>query len=685
MNTPLTCHFLIDSPGSGKSTLAAQMSQIISGSQIISTDQIRAQLYGDAATQGNWAEIESVVLTEIKEAITKKNPVIYDATNAKRVWRMGLLQKIAVSDVQWIAWYLKTPRQICKTWNTQRGRQVPSEVLDDFFQSLKHFPPLAAEGFTTVYELNPAQSKDLVGEVKSKINQLSRSVINRTNRTRHRQTTLHPYSQLLDFDRLMHLISLLVRYPGMGNFQATAPELLKQLIGQEAQFSSDIAEICTILQQQCGAIYANPTAVTADLEWLEENGFLNPTTTNQELAIAQVNEIETATHPYSDREPFKRLLTTIRFIIQHPFQWDSEQGSLGSLVSEMQKQGLSEEDWTDALRKDIERVLKPFRILPDFPLKRGYFLGTGILSASQLTKVFTVLQSQAKNLQDPIALDILEIFGERMNQSQLSTQLIYPVRAICNRTIVDLKLLPQSALAKNVEKLEEEIEQGQLLELKRFSGVGRFTDDRDEFFRVYPLQIVFHNIGWYLGYEIAEGENKGLLQFERLDRLFRGYIQSLKRTRREQEKALHRLQSLYQACGGLYLGRSIADQRQFLSKASANRDAVCITVELWFNDYTFRFVSEGTQRFPIAQMKMSSKLSGNSTPKHKSSLFCLPKTPDPQHPNRFQVKLPRWSLEDLDLRRWILGFSSQVKVVAPPELVEQIQTIGKVIAHLYDQ
>ena len=74
MNSPLTCHFLIGSPGSGKSTLAAQMIQSISSSQIISTDQIRAQLYGDAATQGNWAEIESVVLTEIKEAITKKIP-----------------------------------------------------------------------------------------------------------------------------------------------------------------------------------------------------------------------------------------------------------------------------------------------------------------------------------------------------------------------------------------------------------------------------------------------------------------------------------------------------------------------------------------------------------------------------------------------------------------------------------
>ena len=685
MNSPLTCHFLIGSPGSGKSTLAAQVSQIISSSRVISTAQIRAQLYGDAAIQGSWAEVEQIVLTEIKDAIAQRNPVIYDATNANRAWRMGLLQKIAEPDIQWIAWYLKTPRQICQSWNTQRGRQVPPEVLDEFFQSLKYFPPLAAEGFTTVYEFNPAQSKDLVGEVRSKINQLSRSVINRTNRTLHRQITLHPYSQLVDFDRLLHLISLLVRYPGIGNFQATNPELLNQLIGQESQFSTDIAEICAILQRQCGAIYADSIAVAADLEWLEENGFLSPTATNQELAITEVDKIKTATHPYSDLEPFKRLLTTIRFIVQHPFQWDSKQGSLGSLVLEMQKQGLIDGDWTDALRKDIERVLKPFRILPDFPLKRGYFMGTGILSALQLTKVFTVLQSQAKNLQDPIALDILEIFGERMNQSQLSTQLIYPVRAIYNRTIVDLQLLPQSALARNIEKLEEEIKQGQLLELKRFSGVGRFTDDRDEFFRVYPLQIVFHNIGWYLGYEVAERENKGLLQFERLDRLFRGYAQSFQRDRREQEKSLYRLQSLYQACGGLYLGRSAAGQRQFLSKASANRDSVCMTVELWFNDHTFRFVSEGTQRFPIAQMKMSPKLSGNSTPKYQSSLFSLSKTPDPQHPNRFQVKLPRWSLEDLDLRRWILGFGNQVKVVAPPELVEQIQAIGAAIAHLYEQ
>jgi WYL domain len=175
------------------------------------------------------------------------------------------------------------------------------------------------------------------------------------------------------------------------------------------------------------------------------------------------------------------------------------------------------------------------------------------------------------------------------------------------------------------------------------------------------------------------------MQFERLDRLFRGYAQSLKRDRRDQEKALHKLQALYHACGGLHLGQSAIDQRHFLSKAPANRDSVCITVELWFTDYIFRFISEGTQRFPIAQMKMSPKLTGSNPSKAQNSLFSLSKTPDPDHPNRFQVKLPRWSLQDIDLRRWILGFGNHAKVVAPSELVEQIRGVGMAIVRLYEE
>lgn len=165
------------------------MSQSIHNSRIISTDQVRERLYGNGSIQGNWAEVERVVLKEIQEAIAQQQPVIYDATNAKRVWRMSLLQKVADLKAQWIAWHLKTPRQFCQSWNMQRGRQVPPEVLDELFQSLKNFPPLAAEGFVGVYELTPAQSNDVIGEVKSKINQLSRSITNRANRTQHSHLT----------------------------------------------------------------------------------------------------------------------------------------------------------------------------------------------------------------------------------------------------------------------------------------------------------------------------------------------------------------------------------------------------------------------------------------------------------------------------------------------------------------
>ena len=102
-----------------------------------------------------------------------------------------------------------------------------------------------------------------------------------------------------------------------------------------------------------------------------------------------------------------------------------------------------------------------------------------------------------------MALSILDTLKERLKRSQHDLDNLYPVRAIANRTIVNSDLLPSSAMVRTLDQLEAEIEGGYLLELKRFAGGGRFTDEPDQFFKVWPLQIVFHNIGWYLGYEIA--------------------------------------------------------------------------------------------------------------------------------------------------------------------------------------
>jgi predicted kinase len=54
MVTPmLRCHLLIGPPASGKTTLAAVLAELVGG-QVLSTDAIRTELYGDAAIQGAW-------------------------------------------------------------------------------------------------------------------------------------------------------------------------------------------------------------------------------------------------------------------------------------------------------------------------------------------------------------------------------------------------------------------------------------------------------------------------------------------------------------------------------------------------------------------------------------------------------------------------------------------------------
>ncbi|MBU6229001.1 MAG: hypothetical protein KGQ93_04850 [Cyanobacteria bacterium REEB459] len=168
---------------------------------------------------------------------------------------------------------------------------------------------------------------------------------------------------------------------------------------------------------------------------------------------------------------------------------------------------------------------------------------------------------------------------------------------------------------------------------------------------------MFHTIAWHSGYEIATGPEAGLLQFERIDRLFRGHPPPNQRSQTVHRQALQRLQPLYLASGG------------------------GLMLELWFADGIFAFISKGTQRFPREQLKMSPRLTPGPSP--AQSLFCLSKSPDPRHPDRFQVQLPLWAREDRNLWRWILGFEDGVRVVAPEMMVEKTKTAVAAIFGLY--
>ncbi|MEA5575945.1 WYL domain-containing protein [Anabaena sp. UHCC 0451] len=696
MSNPPICHFLIGVPGSGKSTFAANLAKL-GNYRVISTDAIRGQLYSDATIQGEWIEIEAKVISAVVTAITEGVSVIYDATNAKRVWRLDLLQKLnlAVSTpVLWMGWYLQTPIEICKHWNQQRSRQVPDVIIDKMSESLQDFPPIAAEGFAIIKEVDVTAAKFDFQQISTHVQQLDKTLINRSNR--NSQMTFHAYSKLLDFERLIYLISLIINYPGIGNLTETQPNLIVNIFGNVPDFPTALSEITGFMMQLHGQIYADEKAIANDLLWLQKNAIIGvntisspPHTPIYPGDYVGNSSSNLVTHPYSDLPAFQRLIHTIRLILHHPFLVNTGKGSLKTLVSVMQEQGIIDVNNSNifktvlnSVRKDIEKILKPYKILPDFSMRDGYFAGTAILSTLELTQVFQVLQSQAQSLNDPIALEIYEKFATRMEKSKLGVSEVYPVRAIANRSMIDPEYLPAESLARNLQQVEEAIINGQLLELNRFPGGGKFILDEESFFLVFPLQIVFSNYAWYLGYELVEGKDDGLLRFERLDRLFIGKPQTKTRSQLEQEAALKSLKKLSEASGGIFLGYNSQDQKQFLAGNKKARSQVCVTVELWFSDGMFRFVAEGTKRFPSQQMKMSLPVTGNKLNLPKA-IFSLPATGDHNFPNRFQVILPQWCLDDIELLRWILGFKAGVKVVKPQSLVDKIKQIGEDMVNIY--
>jgi hypothetical protein len=307
-------------------------------------------------------------------------------------------------------------------------------------------------------------------------------------------------------------------------------------------------------------------------------------------------------------------------------------------------------------------------------MKRGYFAGTAILSEQDLGKVFQLLETQAKSFDDPVALQIYETFKRRMEMAKLVDSESYPVRGVHHPCFVEPKTLSESSLAENTKEVESAIAQGKLLELERSSC----ETQEKSLFKAYPLQMVFHNLAWYLGFEYSEGEEKGLLQFERLDQLGLGQVQEKARSRSTQLKSLNRLITLYKSSGGIFLGNDPKIQQQYLSSDATEREKVEVMIEIWLTNEIFSLISEGTQPFPRQQMKMSLPLNRHLLRKNRS-LFNLRKTSHPNFPHRFRVYLPQWSLSDVDLHNWILGFGGQAKVVSPNNFRETLQEKGEAV------
>jgi hypothetical protein len=338
---------------------------------------------------------------------------------------------------------------------------------------------------------------------------------------------------------------------------------------------------------------------------------------------------------------------------------------------------------------------------PDHPFKdkdeaslRGFGLGTAILTVQQLKDIHTLLTHAFKQLDDPTITNLLDPLAARLKIAGIDVEHQVPLRAFANRSIIDSisearpstgKEIPTLVNIDALAKVERAILDRKPVHLKvpDPENTGKTKE-----VRVWPVQILFHNIAWYLAYESMGADR--LLTVTRLDRI-RRFDSKLpqQRTLAEMQQSQQRLERLCRRTGGIFLGDNHHQQaeldvdrlsdakiQQLLHKGTLER------VRFRCSARVYSFIRTGAKRFPDQQMCLCGPLpSDNWT----APAFAL--QPDPQdktHPYPVELLLPAWTVaKDIDFRRWLFGFGDGLRIEAPASLREEHRRFGAGIADLY--
>lgn len=141
-------------PGSGKTHYAKKYIEENYNTIHLSSDSIRAELYGDESIQGNPNEVFVLMQKRAVEALNNGQNVVYDATSITRKDRAGIIAscpKFAKIECH-IIW---APIETCMERDTTRTRTVGKEVID---RMLKRFQaPYYDEGIHEIKVIRPAK------------------------------------------------------------------------------------------------------------------------------------------------------------------------------------------------------------------------------------------------------------------------------------------------------------------------------------------------------------------------------------------------------------------------------------------------------------------------------------------------------------------------------------------------
>ena len=368
-------------------------------------------------------------------------------------------------------------------------------------------------------------------------------------------------------------------------------------------------------------------------------------------------------HPYSDRPSFERLMLLIATFIEHPGigcadpDHVSPNGqhhrALEEVCNRLQDMAKAYEIELPAysiptIRKDLG-VLRQYGILERRMYRWGYYLGTGALRKDELRLAIQALQSQAHHQGEPTARRVCERLELRLRGLNLETKghLFFPVRSHLSRVIVhtDPEEMMQrgqyrKTLFHQLQSVEAAIVEGRRIEIYR--PRDPYETMSTGHLIVYPIQLIYSDIAWYLLYEYVDS---GHFEVERMDRLS-DYIKVLDVSGRGTTIQLDRLAIAHQLLSqgwGLYLGNP---DEQAAEKAGTHE---LTKVVVRFFPPALPFILEGERRHPKQTIRK-----GGSTD--------VPFVD-------YSVELPGRSLNEF--RRWVYRFMNAAKILMPKDLAER--------------
>ena len=147
MNRP-SLILLCGIPGSGKTTYAEKYIKKHFNTVHLSSDKIRAELWGNEVTQGDNDEVFSLMQSRAIEALNNGQNVVYDATNITRKDRAYIIS-LCPKFVKIECHIIFTPIETCIERDAARKRTVGKDVID---RMLKKFQaPYYDEGIDNIY------------------------------------------------------------------------------------------------------------------------------------------------------------------------------------------------------------------------------------------------------------------------------------------------------------------------------------------------------------------------------------------------------------------------------------------------------------------------------------------------------------------------------------------------------